>query len=134
MPEGQTPTTHRGICEPHQQDASQPGLYEGGSCHTEAYVAYINEKGLCGFNDWRMPSKDEVLTFLDSDRDAPFYNRTYFPHPNLKNLWTGDNADNDTGVTDGAIYFPLLANVLTQISPRGNRLLVRLVRGPLTTP
>lgn len=129
LPAGQAPTTARGKCE-YDAGISQDDLIEGDSCHTEGFVAFINEgEGMCGFNDWRMPSEAEMHTFLDSDLPPPFFNTKYFPHPLMFNMWTGDNADHGD-----AIYFPLRANTLSQQTQRSNLLSVRLVRGPLTAP
>lgn len=125
---GQAPTAVRGKCE-YDAGISQTDLIEGDSCHTEGYVAFINEgKGLCGFNDWRMPTAAEMLTFLDPGTSSPFYNTEYFPHPQMLNMWTSDSAGNE------AVYYPLLANTLTLVAPRANLLSVRLVRGPVAAP
>jgi len=33
----------------------------GKGCNTKAYVDAINKQQLCSFNDWRLPSRDELL-------------------------------------------------------------------------
>lgn len=84
----------------HSTDAGEhggePGLAGGGSCalercDTEAFVAAVNEAGLCGRNDWRMPSRDELLTLLDPARigQGPAMDPAYFPGAVAAEYWTG---------------------------------------------
>ena len=48
-----------------------PGTANGGTCQTpgrcdtEKYTADVNAQGLCGANDWRMPSKHELTNILN---------------------------------------------------------------------
>lgn len=84
----------------HSTDAAEhggePGLADGGTCglahcDTEAFVAAVNEAGLCGLNDWRMPSRDEALTLLDSTRigTGATLDPVYFPGAVEAEYWTG---------------------------------------------
>ncbi len=84
----------------HSTDAGEhggePGLAGGGtcalaSCDTEAFVEAVNEAGLCGRNDWRMPSRDEALTLLDPARigHGPVLDPAYFPGAVEAEYWTG---------------------------------------------
>lgn len=84
----------------HSSDAAEhggePGLLDGGSCgqsrcDTEAFVAAVNEAGLCGRNDWRMPSRDELQTLLDASRigKGPAMDAEYFPGTVAAEYWTG---------------------------------------------
>lgn len=73
----------------------EPGLMNGGRCalercDTEAFVAAVNAAGLCGRSDWRMPSRDEALTLLDSQRigQGPTLDPEYFPHAVAAECWT----------------------------------------------
>lgn len=41
-------------------------------CNTEAHVRAVQEKKLCGFSNWRLPSLEELQTLIDtSRRDFP---------------------------------------------------------------
>ena len=44
------------------------------------YAAYVNSIGLCGFTDWRIPSKDELNTLVDIERLDPAINTDWFPN------------------------------------------------------
>lgn len=73
----------------------EPGLMNGGRCaqercDTEAFVAAVNAAGLCGRNDWRMPSRDEALTLLDPQRigQGPTLDPEFFPNAVSTECWT----------------------------------------------
>lgn len=53
-----------------------------GQCNTQAYVAAVNAVGLCGFNDWRMPTSDELQGLVDSGipYPGPVVDSAYFPN------------------------------------------------------
>lgn len=50
-------------------------------CNTSAFVDRVNAEGLCGANDWRMPTREELLSLihfgLTNDDDAA--NPTHYP-------------------------------------------------------
>lgn len=84
----------------HSTDAGEhggePGLADGGNCglarcDSGAYVAAVNQATLCGLDDWRMPSRDEALTLLDSTRigEGPTLDPRYFPGTVAAEYWTG---------------------------------------------
>ncbi|MFU8820610.1 MAG: DUF1566 domain-containing protein [Gammaproteobacteria bacterium] len=84
----------------HSTDAAEhsgePGLAEGGTCSlercdTEAFVEAVNLAGLCGRNDWRMPSRDEALTLMDPARigQGAAMDPGYFPGTSEGEYWTG---------------------------------------------
>lgn len=47
------------------------GICTGSSCDTEAFVAAVNAERLCGFSDWRLPSKDELGSIVDATVSIP---------------------------------------------------------------
>ncbi|QTR48864.1 Lcl domain-containing protein [Candidatus Thiothrix anitrata] len=48
-------------------------------CNTKAYVDRVNTDGLCGAKDWRLPSKEELLSIVSYDRDNPAIDTDWFP-------------------------------------------------------
>lgn len=57
------------------------GSCSGGTgCDTEKFVADVNAVGLCGFTDWRVPSRTELLGIISNDRTKPAVNTEYFPN------------------------------------------------------
>lgn len=60
----------------------------GGRCDTQKFVADVNQAGLCGFNDWRMPSIKELENIVDFSRINPAIDPSYFPNTPLDQYWT----------------------------------------------
>ena len=61
-------------------------------CDTEKYIADVNSSTLCGYSDWRLPSKRELETLLYFGNETPDgIDNNYFPgvgDPSLY-VWTG---------------------------------------------
>lgn len=72
------------------------GLANGGSCaesacDTWSYVQAINAAGLCGHFDWRMPSRNELMSISDLSKakNPPTIDLAYFPYTQAAEYWTG---------------------------------------------
>ena len=116
----------------HNQ-GGKPGMASGGSCKntgrcdTEKYVADVRATALCGFSDWRMPSRQELQRIALMGRDNPGDALTYFPNTPSSYCWSGSPK------TDGLSYawyvdfnYGLVFHVTRSHGFQG---LVRLVRG-----
>lgn len=55
-------------------------------CNTEAYVSRVNAVGWCGFRDWRLPDRFELLGLVDLNvpYPGPTIDTVYFPDLTLK--------------------------------------------------
>ena len=62
----------------------------GSACNTSAYVQAVNAQGYCGFNDWRLPTRDELHALVDHNAvyPAPTINVDYFPNTMNSYYWT----------------------------------------------
>ena len=49
-------------------------------CNTEAFTARVNSAGLCGANNWRVPSRRELRSIVDYSRTGPSIDVDYFPN------------------------------------------------------
>lgn len=67
-------------------------------CDTQAYVQAINEQRLCGFSDWRLPTKGELLSLVQ-DNDGSTATKAkiaakYFPRTAASWYWTATSNPN----------------------------------------
>jgi hypothetical protein len=75
------------------------GVRDGGQCYfidcdTEHLVEAVNREGLCGWQDWRLPTSEELMT-LDTDREyySPDIDQRYFLHTSPGYYWTSTAAN-----------------------------------------
>jgi len=63
-----------------------------GNCDTEKYVASVNAlnqgQGLCGADDWRMPSREELRSIVDYGSYNPVINTNYFINTQSHWYWS----------------------------------------------
>jgi len=67
-------------------------------CTPTGFIEELNERGLCGANDWRLPSRSELLSIYDYGQPMPAPDDTLFNAPGvseveggmLSSFWTGD--------------------------------------------
>lgn len=64
-------------------------------CNTSAFVAAVNAQGLCGANDWRMPTPQELQGIVHTGTLNPAIDTGYFPNTstsgNAAMFWAGRN-------------------------------------------
>jgi hypothetical protein len=60
-------------------------------CNTQAYVNRVNAAGLCGANDWRMPTVKELESLVHYGRGYPDMeiDSDYFPNTMINGVWSG---------------------------------------------
>lgn len=112
-------------------NAGSSGVISGGECHTpgrcdtEKFVADVNATALCGFADWRLPSRRELLTLVQAGAENPSIDTRYFPNTPEFGYWSGSSYDQNPDLA-WTIYFtygyPYFYGKL-------NDYCVRLVRG-----
>lgn len=61
----------------------------GDSTNADSFVKVVNSDGLCGTNDWRLPTKDELLSIVEFSTSYTTIDTLYFPNtksdiPNTK--------------------------------------------------
>ena len=57
-------------------------------CHTEQFVSRVNKQGLCGFHDWRLPTRTELTSLIHFGRTEPTIDTHFFPHTQHDFYWT----------------------------------------------
>ena len=71
--------------DPGEQD---DGKCTGSLCDTHAFVGAVNNIGLCGATDWRMPSRMELRSIVDYSRTDPAIDQDYFPNTSSSFYWS----------------------------------------------
>ena len=84
--------------EDHSGELDYRGTPNGGNCHgsdcdTFALVQAVNQAGHCGYNDWRIPSRDELGSISDPRKTLtpPSININYFPHTQSGDYWSSND-------------------------------------------
>ncbi len=63
-------------------------------CDTEAYITYVNSQNLCTFNNWRLPTRLELINIVDASKQfsgSAAVDATFFPNIRTARYWTRDN-------------------------------------------
>jgi hypothetical protein len=74
-------------------NGGDPGRQNGGSCtgsscDTQAFVKEINTQSLCGFDDWRLPTRRELLSIVDNGKFDPAMDIRIFPNTSANYYWS----------------------------------------------
>lgn len=96
-----------------------------GQCDTAGYVAATNRRRLCGFDDWRLPTADELQGLLRPGQPARIDPR-FFPNTPATYFWTGSYVALEVG---GAMFVSFDHGMVLPGNSAAAAAL-RLVRGP----
>jgi len=111
-PDGNSGTASGGTCE------------TSGRCDTEKYTQDVNAAGLCGANDWRMPTVKELEGIADRGSSSPAIDPVFFPNTPSSVVWSGSPY---AGSSNGA-WVVLFDDGYAYSGYRYNGYHVRLVR------
>ncbi len=98
-------------------------------CDTDKFVVDVNAAGLCGYRDWRLPSRTDLVSIVNFGASAPASDTTYFP--DIGTGWWYWSASPWVGysVTTGARLYVDFASGGATFEGSNSGLHVRLVRG-----
>lgn len=100
------------------------GTCVGSDCDTHAFVEAVNLVGLCGANDWRMPTRQELMSILHNGQAFPASDNEWFPDTANVFVWShspaASNPDNAWRVGFGSAR--------VQTAPKTAPTSLRLVR------
>ena len=63
------------------------------ACDTYSYIQAINGQGFCGYSDWRLPTRDEMLSIIsfENKKSLATINDNYFPETMPSWYWTSSS-------------------------------------------
>lgn len=64
------------------------GLPTSGTCNAQTYVEAVNTLGLCGFNDWRIPTVAELKPLTSINKGGATIDLEQFPNTAPTGYWT----------------------------------------------
>lgn len=69
------------------------GSCAGSDCDTHALVAAVNTEALCGYDDWRLATREELASISDPRKMAspPTINSEYFPNAQAGEYWSSND-------------------------------------------
>lgn len=67
------------------------GSCENSDCDTWSYTQVVNGTGLCGHFDWRLPSRNELMSISELSKadNPPTIDLRFFPRTQVAEYWTG---------------------------------------------
>jgi hypothetical protein len=97
----------------------------GNGTDTEDFINALNSAGFGGFNDWRLPNRNELQSLIDYSTYDPAIDTVKFPGVVSEDYWSSTTNANNT-VTAWLVYF---GNGGVGYSNESYSLYVRAVRG-----
>jgi hypothetical protein len=103
-----------------------------GNMTWEEAISYCESLSLGGYDDWRLPNRNELQSIVDCTRIYPAIDTVAFP--NTSDCWSSTTNTNENG-NAWCVYFVIgLVNTNIKSNPYLQTLHVRAVRGPNHPP
>ena len=103
------------------------GQCQHSECDTFAFAQAVNKTELCGFSDWRVPTRDELGSISDPRKSStpPSVNTVYFPHTQAGEYWSS----NDYQFHWNTAWLWSFENSMDRVEWKESPRYLRLVRG-----
>lgn len=94
-------------------------------CNTEAYIAALNAANYCGYSDWRLPTRTELLTLVNYSRTNPSTGSQFTQFTDARAYWTSSTSAADN---TSAWYVDFFSGADDLAGKKNNVAAVRAVR------
>ncbi len=111
---------HGGYTEP-----SDSGTCGTPGCDTQSYLNWVNQNGLCGFTDWRLPTVVELSSIAVLSSVIPALDKNYFPNAPQPRFFTSQSLARDPS----RAWYVYFSDGSVSATNKGDASHVRLVRG-----
>ena len=89
------------------------GTCQGSGCDTLAYAQAMNSVSYCGYNNWRLPTVEELSSIVDYGRYNPAIDTDYFPSLDPRYweaFWSSSSASYHSSYEDFGLGAAVLIN------------------------
>lgn len=105
---------------------TSPGTCTGVTpCETQSYVDWVNQQGLCGHNDWRLPSVRELVSIAVLSNEIPAFDKNYFADTIKPRFFTGQTYAGDSS----RAWYVYFSDGSVSSTGKSDASFIRLVRG-----
>ncbi|MDP7553865.1 MAG: DUF1566 domain-containing protein [Candidatus Thioglobus sp.] len=75
-------------------------------CNTKSYISAINKQQFCSFNDWRLPTRNELETLLNYYGESDILiDLRFFPNTQNTTYWTSVSLENNPSLAYEVPFF-----------------------------
>lgn len=74
-------------------------------CNTDLYIEVVNDIGLCGYYDWRLPSFTELSSLKQFRENEPLIDTDFFPNTQAGRYWTSTTYKKDSAMVLDVVFF-----------------------------
>ncbi|MEY4588804.1 MAG: hypothetical protein RL497_880 [Pseudomonadota bacterium] len=107
---------------------TSPGSCTGVTpCETQSYVDWVNQQGLCGHNDWRLPSVRELVSIAVLSSEIPAFDKRYFADTTKPRFFTGQTY----AAEPSRVWYVYFSDGSVSSTGKSDASFLRLVRGGL---
>lgn len=111
-------------------NGGEPGAADGGACatapcDTQGFVGWVNASGLCGHEDWRMPTVAELASLAVLSKVIPAVDADFFPNTTKPRFFTAHTNAKDPSLA----WYVYFSDGSVSSTNKADPSQVRLVRG-----